>query len=467
MKRISSLSREANRVPSTARPPPTVDGNALWLPAMLVLALAFLGGGSSVETGTTIMWAEWLALPLLLASWFVGWRNGALARARLAACAAGGVLLLPLLQLLPLPELLWQLAPARRALLDDLAAFGIASVDFRWSLTPAATERDAWLMLPPLALFFATLAMGRSGRQRLLHGVVALALLTLLLGFAQLGAPQDSFLNPFPQFKPELTGVFANANHQASMLAIGTVLSLALLLAGLTTFDGSGKARLRIATCSMIMLLFLLAMPLLNSRAGLIIALIVGAFVLLHTGPLVPSNWRGSRLSRISGLLALTVIAAGMWSAFAWVQADSGIEGSRWAMTVATARLALENLPWGSGFGSFVRMFEQGTQGALMHHGYINNAHNDYIQWLLEGGIPALLELLLVIGLLVHAAWRLLGMRHGSRNRRLGLAAFSGVLVLLLHSTVDYPLRTPALMVVAGVLAGITVASANSRSRQR
>jgi len=61
----------------------------------------------------------------------------------------------------------------------------------------------------------------------------------------------------------------------------------------------------------------------------------------------------------------------------------------------------------------------------------------------------------------------LLRMRAGSTARVCGIAAMTGIGVIALHSTVDYPLRTQALMAVFSVLCGIAVGAAGTVSAPR
>jgi hypothetical protein len=60
------------------------------------------------------------------------------------------------------------------------------------------------------------------------------------------------------------------------------------------------------------------------------------------------------------------------------------------------------------------------------------------------------------------AVWLLVRSRPRPRAKYQGeaVAAWVGCITLLLHSLVDYPLRTPALMAVAALLAGTMVAAA-------
>lgn len=442
------------------RDPSERGDTPLLILVVATLSVCFIAGGSSVQTGMGVMFAELLGLPLLLYAAWRAWQQHRLGPARWAIAVVAAIVALPLLQLLPLPEGLWRLAPARVALRDDLAAAGVTDLDLRWSLTPAATEHNLYLLLPPVALFFAALASGRDTWRRLLWWVLGLALFTLVLAFAQIGVPQDSFLNPFPQFAPTLSGVFANKNHQSSALAIGLVLALALLLDARSRLNDHAGSRATLVLCAILAVVFVAVLPLVKSRAGVIIALVVSGIVLLHSGPLSPSHWRVNHATRVVAGLAALALLVGIWAAFAWMQSEAGVDGSRWEMFATTLGLGLDNAPFGSGFGSFVPMFEQATRGALMRTGYINNAHNDYVQWWFEGGVLAVLVLLAALLVLLASVRRLLRLPERSRARASGIAAASALLVLLLHSTVDYPLRTPALMAVAGLLAGIVVAAA-------
>lgn len=429
--------------------------------ALTTLVICFITGGSSARTGLGVSLAELLSLPLMA---FAFWRirkGQRMARSRAALIAAAAIALLPLLQLLPLPESLWLLAPARASLREDLALFGIHDLSLRWSLAPEETERNFYLMLPALALFLVPLALRRKALPMLLWWPVGLALFTLLLAFVQLGMPQESFVNPFPEYEPSLSGVFANKNHQACALAIGLVLALARMIA---VFQKPAAYPWKHAAqwlCVLLVAALVLVLPLVKSRAGLLVAMVACGALLMASGPLSPHRWKASRAARASALLAVAVLAVGIWGSFAWMQSEveTGKADDRWSTITATLRLGLDNAPFGSGFGSFVPMFEQATEGSLMRSGYINNAHNDYAQWWFEGGVPAIATLLLSLGVLIVSVRRLLQQPETSASRRTGIAAACALLVLLLHSTVDYPLRTPALMAMAGLLAGLVVAT--------
>jgi O-antigen ligase len=131
-------------------------------------------------------------------------------------------------------------------------------------------------------------------------------------------------------------------------------------------------------------------------------------------------------------------------------------------MREATMALAVQHLPWGSGIGSFVPVFEQAMPMSLLRAEYINAAHNDFAQLWLEAGVAGLL----VAGLLAVACVAALraSRRSGIADRRLVWSALLGMFPLVAHAYTDFALRTPALLAVAALLFGVLVAQ-GARSR--
>lgn len=455
---------------AAVRPHPEVHADRrervlLTLSAAL-LGIAFISGGSSQEYGWGVMVAELLALAAML---FVlsqpAWR-ARLAAARWGMAVACLIVAIPLLQLLPIPAWLWQWPAPRAALQQALAAADVTHAARHWSLAPAATERDLYLLLPGLALFMAALAANRDTRRNLLWCFIGLVAFSVLLALVQLGMPQDSFLNPFPQYAPALTGVFANRNHQACAIAMGLVLAVVLLFDARSGYRHGESTHVQTFACGILAAVFAAMLPLVGSRAGVIIAIVGAAASMIACGAWTPRHLRETRSARWWFSIAIVVLAIGVYGAFAWMQQDADIAGSRWQMAGVTAHLATASLPLGGGAGSFVRMFEQFTQGSLMHQGYINAAHNDYLQWWYAGGVLAIVAIIGAAAVLIVATLRLFKLPSESRSRMLGIAALLAILMPVLHSTVDYPLRTPALMTAFGLLAGIAVA-AGGRAKAR
>lgn len=416
--------------------------------------LVFVTGGSSQEHGWTDVVAQLLALPIIA----IGlWRLGDQPASRVRTwglTAIAVVALLPWLQLLPLPQSWWLWAPARQSLAHDLSIAGVHDAATTWTLTQAATLRGALSLLPAIAMFAWVLGSDIATQRRLLVLCVALPIASLLLGFLQLGASQDSLLNPYPQWAPAMNGTFANPNHQGTAMLIGLGVCLAFAVGAIGARDpGTGKARnpwpAIIAGSTL-----LLGLPLTNSRAAVVIGVLM--LVAAPLGMSV-SMLRRSGHGRV-GVLALVVAAVlagvGLSAAMGWMRVDE-IEELRGIMRSATLALAGLHLPWGSGIGSFVPAFQQALPDTLLLPTYINAAHNDYAQVWLESGIAGLLAAIFCFAALAVAVVGYLGQSHG--ERRLAWSALLGIFALLAHAGADYALRTPALMTISALLAGILV----------
>lgn len=433
----------------------------------LLLACAFVSGGGSMDRGLFDVATQLLALPLL--AWAALALHGMLGSAlrRVAVGLAVAIAALVALQQLPLGQGAWQAIDARRALGMDLALAGVSDARHAWALSPLAAERGLWSLLPALAVFLGVLALPAARHRALLLLAVGLTAASLLLGYLQLGAPQDSLLNPFPQWAPALNGVFASPNHQASALALAVVAIAALLLVQDPRLDDATSIWQRAGLVTAATLLFA-SLPLTGSRAALLICVmaLVGTVATAfrprgrEQSPRTAWRWRSRGALFALGGIGVAAIAA----SFNWLRWDME-EEVRWNVANATFGMGLDLAPAGAGLGSFVPWFDQAATGPLVQWSYYNHAHNEYAQWWLESGVPGVL---LVLAAMVLLAWCLpRRSRADSADFGAALAAWGGVVILLLHSIVDYPLRTPALMTVAALLAGIVVAQRLARDGLR
>ena len=128
-------------------------------------------------------------------------------------------------------------------------------------------------------------------------------------------------------------------------------------------------------------------------------------------------------------------------------------------------------MPLGAGTGTFVpvyAMFEKPSD--LLIEGYANHAHDDFLEIWLETGVAGVA----LIGLfLAWLAWRMASVWRRSYSGGLDIdrflvraATLAIVFLLLVHSAVDYPLRTGAMMSIFAFLVALLIPPAPPRSNR-
>jgi O-antigen ligase len=126
-------------------------------------------------------------------------------------------------------------------------------------------------------------------------------------------------------------------------------------------------------------------------------------------------------------------------------------------------RAAWDFFPVGSGIGSFVETYQLYEPDALLTPEYLNHAHDEYLEALLTAGLPGALLLMIGLAFAVCATLRLARARYGPNNQLLrasvilGRAGLSALILLALSSATDYPLRVPAMALLAAVCAAWVV----------
>lgn len=426
-----------------------------------LLVLCVVSGGSSQESGAGVFAAQLLALPML------GWAGWRLLHAAPRGPDPHPYAWLAFAALLFAIPVLQAVLPAgmaggegREALAADLTQFGVVAPS-RWSLAPAASLAAAFHLLPALAIFAMVVSLPHTAQRRLAQLVVALAVASLLLGVAQLGAPKESALNPYPQWSPAMNGFFANPNHQATLLVVAATLACARLAMVVGAWRPGRPHRVAHGVvAALVMLLAAVALPLTGSRAGVVLLILSSALVVLAHWP----AWRGGARSRIVLVASMATAAIALFLALRWMQVEA-IDELRGPLRALTGEIAARYAPMGAGMGSYVPLFEQEAPRELLMANYVNHAHNEYAQWWFAAGVPAVLAM--ALGAIALALTLRMLLHQPAQLRGLGVTALVALGAILAHSWVDYPLRTPAMLAVAAALAGIAAGQAAQGARGR
>jgi O-antigen ligase len=408
--------------------------------------LCLLFGGSSQA-----IWGN--ALLQLLAIGILGW--AALTSdpqeidkpgRRLLQLAAAVVLLLAV-QLIPLPPSLWSAIPGRAFVANGFTLLGLPMPWLPISLAPYDTMTTALTLLPPLALLVGMFRLRSWRGEWMLLAVLVGTAISILLGMLQVTSGDGSWYFYLRTNIGVAVGTFANGNHLATLLLAAVPLLVAFALG---RWRGADKPQQRSLTLTLTV----------ASGAVLVIGIVVnGSAAILLIGPpvVVATAMLAMRLSPrrmaqgLLGIVALlgvatTAVVASGAALPAWgTQASVETRELFWSTSL---RAAKDHALAGSGVGTFEKVYRQYEDPALVDRWYVNHAHNDYLELALEGGIAAMV--LLVLFLL----W------WGGRAKALWLsptasleqkAAIIASAAILLHSAFDYPLRTAAISAVFAV----------------
>jgi O-antigen ligase len=171
--------------------------------------------------------------------------------------------------------------------------------------------------------------------------------------------------------------------------------------------------------------------------------LAASALILLPRRRAVRSWWLGGTI-----LLVLAAVAMLATSSLRSGDFQSGARSAaqtREEMLVTTAKAMRDFLPWGTGLGSFQSVYHLYEDPGQVTDTFVIHAHNDYAELALETGVPGVL---LMIAFLIwwarqsSSVWRY--PEAGTYARAASIASAA----ILLHSIVDFPLRTAAISAV-------------------
>lgn len=431
----------------------------------LLLVAAFLLGGGSRGDITSLIVLRPLAV-LILGYGLAGLQLSHIRANRFLLGMGLAVLALPALHLLPLPPAWWGSLPGRDLVTAIDQAAGLGQVWRPLSLAPDATLNALEALLVPFAVLVLGVRLDARELRQLVGVVLILGGISAVLGLAQVLDGKNLSLYFYTVTNDGMAvGLFANRNHQALLLA--SLLPLLAVWADAGDTAETEDDRHRAGAAKLFGLLAGLALlPLImitGSRAGLLLAAIALALIAVlfwrkrASRPGAASRATNDLLARANAALpiglaaiCLGVVALTVWfgRAAAWQRlfASAPGEDMRFLIVPTVWAMIRSYLPLGTGIGSFERVYQVHEPDRLLEPTYMNHAHNDWLELILTGGLPALV--LLIVAIIAY----LLRARHLQARRfepcpELRLAWLGMVVILLaaLASLGDYPMRVPSL----------------------
>ncbi len=417
------------------------------------LAVLWLAGGASradVMGQTITRLAAWaIAIAAILFATRPRWEGVAP-----VAIILGTAALLAMAQLIPLPPSIWTALPGRELLVHSAT---VSAQEQPWrplSLSPGATFNALSSLIVPFVILLLLAGLCDENRWRILALLLGLIVASCLVGLIQFAG--IGFNHPLINDGPGPNANFANRNHFALFAACGCV------LAPVWASRESQSPRWRAFFAAGLLIFFILTVLATGSRAGILLsaaAAFLGVASVRHRireslGEL-PRAVRIPFFLLIAALLASAVmLSVGLDRATSVDRAlalEIGQDLRRLALPTVFGMTG-EYWPAGAGFGTFDAAYRIDEPASLLGRSYLNHAHNDLLETVLDGGLAGLL---LLFGALAWAGWN--GFRAWRTPLRSGSllprAGFNLLLLVALASVFDYPARTPLIMALAVIAA--------------
>ncbi len=437
------------------------------------LALVFFTGGSSRDDVQSLVFLRPLAIlfgAYALTCMKPGSWKGRTFPLYIALALAG----LMVLQLVPLPPELWTSLPGRQIFVDIADLAGIEQPWRPLSLSPSRTLNSLFSLAIPISAMILYLNLDDVRRRQTVAVIIILAGISTLWAAFQLSGPARG---PFYLYNitnnGAAVGLFANRNHQAVLLAATIVM--------LGWYGATHPVTARLAALkfySSIAGIFVIV-PLIfitGSRTGLVLMApaLIAAILLIYFGRYMiesqsprtanrtKKKWLKSRQVILFATTSLVVTMAALSIYFSRSLAfdrlfeRGGVEGLRGQLVPVLTKMMGDYLPCGSGFGSFEHVYRIYEPQELLNPTYLNQAHNDWLQFPIEGGLPAIAIAIVAAFWSAKQIFTMVKNRSHARYTKYTVMMAAMVMLLFLAGSIgDYPLRVPSLSAVFAIMACI------------
>jgi hypothetical protein len=302
---------------------------------------------------------------------------------------------------------------------------------------------------------------------RVLRAIAAIGTAYALYGLVEFVSPDPRILWFVKEaYVTDVTSTFINRNSYATFAGLAIIAHLVLIAnilnkkidprtrrAFLLSMADSllGHARwlvLGLIVCSGSLLMS-------HSRGGLIstLAAVLVLMMLILVAPAARAPWRWWFTGFVAvGCIAIVLLTGA--STFDRLDALTSDAEMRPKINTAVLRAVGDNWLSGTGYGSFADVFP--LYQPLSVVGFVDLAHDDYLENALELGVPA--AGLLFAAVLYLGGRCLVGVFRRRRDVIYPLAGTAATVLVGVHSALDFSLQIPAVAVSYAVILGIGVA---------
>lgn len=337
------------------------------------------------------------------------------------------------------------------------------------SITPADDRAALLTVAMPLGFFMTGLMLFQTDEQaeKAFRGMAIAGGLIALWSLGQFFLFPDTLVFGEKRFyKGSLTGFFVNRNTAATFFGVITVALFSLWWNTASKVDlvlfrevmGSRKISQRsrrklidLTAFSVLLLASSTALMLTQSRAGIgasflgLMFYAIAAAVLSNrqSGRSFKSarfNWK-----RLALVLATTIGVAFFFLAFAGraiLRAEvQGLEDGRFCIMPGVWAAIRDNFPWGTGLASFPLAYSPYHKAACGVDVTFYRAHNVYAEGLLTLGAAFPVLAAVFISSLMYIFIQ--GVRRRRQYRFAGLVGLANMIILLIHSALDFSIQIP------------------------
>jgi hypothetical protein len=302
---------------------------------------------------------------------------------------------------------------------------------------------------------------------RVLRAIAAIATVYALYGLGEFASPDPRILWFVKEaYVTDVTSTFINRNSYATFAGLAVIAHLVLIanILNKKIDPRSRRAFLLSMTDSLLgharWLLFGLiicsgSLLMSHSRGGLIstLAAVLVLMVLILAAPAARAPWRWWFTGFVAvGCVAIVLLTGA--STFDRLDALTSDAEMRPKINAALLRAVGDNWLSGTGYGSFADVFP--LYQPLSVVGFVDLAHDDYLENALELGVPAAA---LLFGAVLYLGGRcLVGVFRRRRDVIYPLAGVAATVLVGVHSALDFSLQIPAVAVTYAVMLGIGLA---------
>lgn len=348
-------------------------------------------------------------------------------------------LLLVMVQLVPLPVNIWTRLPAREEIVRGLSTLGYPLRPLPIAEMPHEAVLALFSMIPAIASFIAVERLSPSPLY-IAAAIVGGMIAAIFVGALQVASGPNSWAYFYEIHNSGAIGFFANSNHMGTLFLVAIPMAAALIVSGQSKRRKSRAARYAIGFS--IAVLIAVGIVLNGSRAalGLSVPVIIASAAIFHA----TARWRGLLLgaSLISLIAGIGIIVGNPIASPEFSTSNSASVGIRGEVWRTTLRAISDNFPVGTGLASFANVYHHYENPDQVGAFYVNHAHNEYLELALELGLGGVLLILFFLAWWTKITVRVWASAYSSAFGRAATIATAAVIV---HSAVDFPVRTAAI----------------------